>query len=180
MEVDQDIEFLGPRKEGLVCFVVVENALVLIVDQGADKTELLNTACQFVGRGCWIRYRDRRPTPEAGWMPIDGCSQNVVGILTFREIDDSVSNGDESGAYYGSERYALQINSRKTHLKRASYFIFLVTHENSLFSDSSLVHFLKPKTAQVRQFLKDIGRLAGIMQGDLCCYEVLLHSDEWW
>ena len=58
MKIYWNVHFLGSCKEGPVSFIVIETALVVIVNQGADKTELLNTTSQFVGRGCWIRDRD--------------------------------------------------------------------------------------------------------------------------
>lgn len=73
MEIDRNVELLGSREQGPVGFVVVEAALVVIVDQGADKAKLLNTASQLVGGGRGIRDRDRGPATKAGRMLLDGC-----------------------------------------------------------------------------------------------------------
>lgn len=100
MEIDRNVKFLGLCKQGPVGFVVIEAPLVVIVDQGADKTQLLNTASQFVRGGRWIRYRDRSPATEAGRMLLDCCKKKVVGILAFREVDNGGRNGDEPGAYH--------------------------------------------------------------------------------
>ena len=44
MEIDRDIEILGSSKERPVRFIVIKPALVVVVDEGADKAELLDTA----------------------------------------------------------------------------------------------------------------------------------------
>ena len=74
MEVDWNVEFLGPRKKGPVGGIVIEFTLVMIVDKGADETELLDTTGQLVGRGCWVRDGNCRPAAEAGRMLVDCCS----------------------------------------------------------------------------------------------------------
>ena len=43
MEVDWNVEFLGPRKKRPVGGIVIEFTLVVIVNKGADKTKLLDT-----------------------------------------------------------------------------------------------------------------------------------------
>ena len=43
MEVDWNVEFLGPRKKRPVGGIVIEFTLVVIINKGADKTELLDT-----------------------------------------------------------------------------------------------------------------------------------------
>lgn len=97
MEIDRNVEFLSSSKKRPIGFIVIETALVVIVYEGADKAQLLDAANQFVGRGYWIRYRDRRPATKAGRMLCYCCSQTVVGILALRQVDDSVSNRDDSG-----------------------------------------------------------------------------------
>ena len=60
MEIDGNIKFLGSRKEGPVVLVVVEMALVVIVDQGPDEAELLHTSRQLIRSGCRIYHGDGR------------------------------------------------------------------------------------------------------------------------
>ena len=64
MEIDGNIEFLGPFEEGPISRVIVEMALVVIVDQGPDETELLHTAGELVCSCSRIRDGDRRPTSK--------------------------------------------------------------------------------------------------------------------
>ena len=65
MDIDRNVKSHGLGKEGPVGFIVIETALVVVVYQSADKAELLNTKSKLVGRGCWVRYRDRGPATEA-------------------------------------------------------------------------------------------------------------------
>ena len=44
MEIDRNVEFLGSSKERPVHFIVIKTALVVIVNEGADKAELLDIA----------------------------------------------------------------------------------------------------------------------------------------
>ena len=101
MEVDWNIEFLGPRKKRPIGYVIIESTLVVIVDEGADETELLDSTSQFVGRGGWVRDWDCRPATEAGWMLADCCSKDIVRILALRKIHGSSADGEESGAHFG-------------------------------------------------------------------------------
>lgn len=43
MEIDWNVEFLGPRIKRPVIDIVIEFTLVVIINKGADKTELLDT-----------------------------------------------------------------------------------------------------------------------------------------
>ena len=47
MEIDGNVEFLGSFKEGPIRNIIVEMALVMVVDQGANKTKLFNTSSQL-------------------------------------------------------------------------------------------------------------------------------------
>ena len=58
MDVDGDVERLGSGEEGPVGFVVVEDAGVVVVDQGADEAELLDAPGQLVRRGGRVRDTD--------------------------------------------------------------------------------------------------------------------------
>ena len=42
MKVDWNVELLGPRKKRPVGGIVIESTLVVIVDKGANKAELLD------------------------------------------------------------------------------------------------------------------------------------------
>lgn len=44
MEIDGNVEFLGSFKEGPVRNIIVEMALVVVVNQGPNKTKLFNTS----------------------------------------------------------------------------------------------------------------------------------------
>ena len=92
MQIDRNVEFLCPCKQRPVGFVVIEAALIVVVDQGADKAELLDTASQLVGGGYWIRYRDRSPATETSGMFLDCCRQKIVGSLTLRKVDGGGGN----------------------------------------------------------------------------------------
>lgn len=96
MEIDGNVEFLGSRKEGPVGLVVIEMALVVIVDQGPDEAELLHTSRQLIRCGCRIRQRDGRPATKPQWMLLNCRCQNIVGILAFRKIVGTGTNGHES------------------------------------------------------------------------------------
>ena len=68
MDVDGHVERLGSGEEGPVGFVVIEDAGVVVVDQGADEAELLDAAGQLVG--CGWRVRDTGTLSELA-LPYD-------------------------------------------------------------------------------------------------------------
>ena len=51
MEIDGNVEFLGSFKEGPISCIMVEMLPVVIVIQGSNKTELLDTTSQFICSG---------------------------------------------------------------------------------------------------------------------------------
>lgn len=118
MEIDGNVEFLRSRKEGPVGLVVIEMALVVIVDQGPDEAELLHTSRQLIRGGRRIRHWDRRPATKPRRMLSNCRCQNIVGILAFGKIVgtgtngyDSIGNDGVRAVYFGIN-YESQINHR--------------------------------------------------------------------
>lgn len=65
MEIDGNVEFLGSFKEGPISCIIVELLPVVIVIQGSNKTELLDTTRQFICSGIGVQHGHCRPAPEA-------------------------------------------------------------------------------------------------------------------
>ena len=64
MKIDGNVEFLGSFKGPISC-IIVEMLPVVIVIQGSNKTELLDTTSWFICRGIRVRHGHCRPAPEA-------------------------------------------------------------------------------------------------------------------
>lgn len=146
MEIYGNVEFLSSREEGPVGLVVIEMALVVIVDQSPDEAELLHTSRQLIRGGRRIHHRNGCPTVKPGRMLLNCRCQNIVGILAFRKIVSTGTNRYDSTPMTVLERYTLastincELIIEMNGSTKAAVFSWRAVH--SLLRNPALVHFL--------------------------------------